>query len=148
LRNSLSAISQVLDFVFLAGIAKHRHPFLHEIADNGGYQNTLSALLKPEEFQWFRLRKVCTQGPGRRALRNCGMLLSVAKCVCVQRWKEHTTCWEMDYQLSVKQQKPQKARMKQEQRAGFIDRLLNEAQKQAEDTNAEETPVKEVVPAK
>lgn len=52
-------------------------------------------------------------------------------------------CWEIDYQFFVEQQKAQEARIKQEQRAGVIGNLLSDAQKQAE-----EKPVKEVVPAK
>ena len=52
-------------------------------------------------------------------------------------------CWEMDYEFFVEQQKAQEARIKQEKRADVIDKLLNEVPKQAE-----EAPVKEVVPAK
>jgi hypothetical protein len=36
----------------------------------------------------------------------------------------------------------------QERRTGLIDRLLNAANKHGEKTRAEETPVKEVAPAK
>ena len=39
-------------------------------------------------------------------------------------------------------------RKSQEQRAGVIDRLLNETNKQGEKTEVEGTPVKEVAPAK
>ena len=42
----------------------------------------------------------------------------------------------------------QEARIKQEQRAGVINQLLNEANQQGEKTNVETTPVKEVAPAK
>jgi len=40
------------------------------------------------------------------------------------------------------------SRVVQEGRAGLIDRLLNAASKYGEKTKAEETPVKEVAPAK
>jgi hypothetical protein len=56
---------------------------------------------------------------------------------------EDSMCWEMDYQFYVEQQKAKEARIKREQRAGIIDNLLNDAQKQAE-----EIPIKEIVPAK
>jgi hypothetical protein len=46
----------------------------------------------------------------------------------------------------LQMKKAQEARIKQEQRAGVIDRLLTEANEQGEKT--EETPVKEVAPAK
>ena len=56
-------------------------------------------------------------------------------------------CWEIDYKFFAEQQKKaQEVRMKQEQRAGVIDRLLTEANEQREKT--EEAPVKEVAPAK
>ena len=57
-------------------------------------------------------------------------------------------CWEMDYQFFAEQKKAQETRIKQEQRAGVIDRLLNEANKQGEKTNVEGTLVNEVAPAK
>jgi hypothetical protein len=56
---------------------------------------------------------------------------------------EDSMCWEMDYQFYVEQQKAKEARIKREQRAGVIDNLLNDAQKQTE-----EIPIKEIVPAK
>jgi len=56
-------------------------------------------------------------------------------------------CWEINYKFYAEQQKKaQEARIKQEQRAGVIDRLLTEANEQDEKT--EEAPVKEVAPAK
>jgi protein-disulfide isomerase len=61
---------------------------------------------------------------------------------------EDAMCWEIDYKLFAEQKKAQENRIKQEQRAGVIDRLLNEANKQAEKTNLEGTPVKEMAPAK
>jgi hypothetical protein len=60
---------------------------------------------------------------------------------------ENLMCWEMDYKLFAEQQKAHETRIKQEQHAGVIDRLLNEA-KQGEKINVERTPVKEVVSAK
>ena len=56
-------------------------------------------------------------------------------------------CWEIDYKFLAEQKKAQEAGLKQEHRAGLIDRLLNEASRQGEKT-AEETPVKEVASAK
>jgi hypothetical protein len=56
-------------------------------------------------------------------------------------------CWEIDYKFFAEQKKAQEAQVKQEQRAGVINQLLNEANKPGERTEAEETPVKEVTPA-
>ena len=56
-------------------------------------------------------------------------------------------CWEIDYRFFADQKKAQEAQIKQEQRAGVINQLLNEANKQGEKTEAEGTPVKEVSPA-
>jgi hypothetical protein len=61
---------------------------------------------------------------------------------------EDSMCWEIDYKFFAEQKKAQETRIKQEQRAGVIDQLLNEANKQSEKTNVEETPVKEVAPMK
>ena len=62
---------------------------------------------------------------------------------------EDPMCWEIDYKFFAEQKKAQDARIQQqEQRAGVIDRLLNEANKQGENTEAEGTPVNEVAPAK
>jgi hypothetical protein len=62
---------------------------------------------------------------------------------------EDPMCWEVDYKFFAEQQKKaQDARIKQEQRAGVLDRLLNEANKQGEKTEAEGPPVKEAAPAK
>ena len=55
-------------------------------------------------------------------------------------------CWEMDYKFFAEQKKAQETRIKEEQRAGVIDKLLSEANKQSESTNA--TLVKEVTSAK
>ena len=57
-------------------------------------------------------------------------------------------CWEIDYKFFAEQKKAQDTRIKEEQRAGVIDRLLNEANKKGEKTEVEGTPVKEVAPAK
>ena len=57
-------------------------------------------------------------------------------------------CYEIDYQIFAAQRKAQEARIKQEQRAGVIDQLLNEANKQGDDTKTEGTPVHEVILAK
>ena len=59
---------------------------------------------------------------------------------------EDSMCWESDYKFFAEQKKAQETRIKQERRAGVIDRLLNEANRQGEKT-AEET-VKEAAPAK
>jgi len=48
-------------------------------------------------------------------------------------------CWEMDYKFLVEHKKAQEARIKQGQRAGVIDQLLNDANKQDEKTNVEGT---------
>jgi hypothetical protein len=53
--------------------------------------------------------------------------------------------WEMDDKFFAEQKKAQES---QEQRAGVIHKLLNEANKQGESTNGEGTQVKEVAPAK
>ena len=57
-------------------------------------------------------------------------------------------CWEMDYPYFEEQKKAQETKIKQEQRAGVINQLLNEANKPAEGSPAEATPAKEVAPAK
>jgi len=56
-------------------------------------------------------------------------------------------CWEIDYRFFAEQKRAQEAQIKQEQRAGVINQLLDEANKQNEKTEAEGTPVKEVSPA-
>jgi hypothetical protein len=61
---------------------------------------------------------------------------------------EDSMCWEIDYRFFAEQKKAQEARIKQERRAGVIDQLLNEANKQGDDTKTEGTPVNEVIPAK
>ena len=61
---------------------------------------------------------------------------------------EDTMCWETDYRFFAEQKREQEARIKQEQRAGVIDRLLSDANKQGEATNPDATPAKEAAPAK
>jgi hypothetical protein len=61
---------------------------------------------------------------------------------------EDPMCWEIDYKFFAEQKKAQDARIKQEQRAGVIDRLLNDANTQGEKPEVEATPVKEAAPAK
>jgi len=53
-------------------------------------------------------------------------------------------CWEMDYEFFAAQKKAQEARIKQEQRTGVINQLLNDANKYGEKTNVEATPATEV----
>ena len=57
-------------------------------------------------------------------------------------------CWEIDYNFWVEQKKAQQTRVEQEQRAGVIDQLLTDANRPAEKTHVEATPVKEFAPAK
>ena len=56
-------------------------------------------------------------------------------------------CWEIDYRFFADQKKAQETRIEQERRAGLIDRLLNDANRQGEKT-VEKTPIKEAAPAK
>ena len=57
-------------------------------------------------------------------------------------------CWEIDYKFFAEQKKAHEARIKQEQRAGVIDRLLDEAHQQDDTPKAGEPQVKEAAPAK
>ena len=61
---------------------------------------------------------------------------------------EDLMCWEIDYKLFAEQTKAQETRIKKEQRADVIHRLLNEANKQDDNANVEGMPVKEAAPAK
>jgi hypothetical protein len=74
-----------------------------------------------------------------------GTVLRIAALLVVPSPMEDLMCWEMDYRFFAEQKKAQETRIKEEQRAGVIDKLLSEATK-SESTNA--TPVKEVAPAK
>jgi hypothetical protein len=57
-------------------------------------------------------------------------------------------CWEIDYKFFAEQKKAHEARTKQEQRAGVIDRLLDEAHQQGDTPQVEDPQVKEIAPAK
>jgi hypothetical protein len=61
---------------------------------------------------------------------------------------EDSMCHDIDYQIFAAQRKAQEARIKQERRAGVIDQLINDANKQGDDTKTKGTPVNEVVSAK
>jgi hypothetical protein len=61
---------------------------------------------------------------------------------------EVSMCYEIDYQIFAAQKKAQEARIKQQRRTGIVDQLLNDANKQGDDTKTEGTPVNEVVSAK
>ena len=74
-----------------------------------------------------------------------GTVLRIAALLLVPLPMEDLMCWEMDYRFFA-EQKARETRIKEEQRAGVIDKLLSEATKQSQSTNA--TPVKEVAPAK
>jgi len=78
---------------------------------------------------------------------NCGLYCGVVMPLVPSRM-EDTMCWEIDYKLFAEQKKAQEIRIEQERRAGVIDQLLNEANKQGEKSNVEGAPVKETVPAK
>jgi hypothetical protein len=56
-------------------------------------------------------------------------------------------CWEMDYKFLAEHRKAQETRIKQDQSAGVINQLLNDANKQDEKAHVEGTPVTEVAPA-
>jgi hypothetical protein len=60
---------------------------------------------------------------------------------------EDSMCWEIDHKFFADQKKAQETRIEQERRAGLIDRLLNDANRQGEKT-VEKTPIKEAAPAK
>ena len=96
-----------------------------------------------------RKAKAVWRGTGR-AGKGLGTVVCIAALSC--RWfhsrMEDSMCYEIDYEIFAAQRKAQEARIKQEQRAGVIDQLLNEANKQGDDTKTEGTPVNEVIPAK
>ena len=56
-------------------------------------------------------------------------------------------CWEIDYRFFEEQKKAQENKVKQKERAGVVDQLLKDANKQAEGAT-EGTSIKEVAPAK
>jgi hypothetical protein len=55
-------------------------------------------------------------------------------------------CWEMDYHWLAEHKQAEETKAKQEQRSQAIEKLLSEANKQAE--KSDETPAKETIPAK
>jgi hypothetical protein len=57
-------------------------------------------------------------------------------------------CWEMDDKFLAEEKEAQERRIKQQRRAGLIDRLLNDANQQGQETKVEGTPAREVAPAK
>jgi hypothetical protein len=61
---------------------------------------------------------------------------------------EDAMCYAKDYKVFDDQKKAEDTRVAQERRGGLIDRLLNTAKKHGEKTKVEQTPVKEVTPAK
>jgi hypothetical protein len=98
----------------------------------------------------LRGRKTGQRGSFGRKLARIGTVICIAALSC--GWfpsrMEDTMCWEIDYKLFAEQKKAQEIRIEQERRAGVIDQLLNEANKQGERSNVEGTPVKETAPAK
>jgi hypothetical protein len=73
-----------------------------------------------------------------------GTVISIAALSLVPSRMEDTMCWEIDYKFFAEQKKAKEI----EQQRRVIDQLLNEAQKQDEKSDGEETPVKETAPAK
>jgi hypothetical protein len=61
---------------------------------------------------------------------------------------EDSMCWETDYWFIAEQEKAKKAKASEEQHAGLIKNLLNQANKEAEKSDPEAAPVNEVMPAK
>ena len=84
------------------------------------------------------------------ASKETGTVVCIAalSCPLVPSRMEDSMCREIDYRFFAEQKKAQEARIKQEQRAGVIDQLLNKANKQGDDTKTEGTNVNEVIPAK
>jgi hypothetical protein len=73
-------------------------------------------------------------------------MVPIAALLVVPSPMEDSMCWEMDYRFFAEQKKAQETRIKEEKRAGVIDKLLSEANRQSESTDA--TLVKEAAPAK
>jgi hypothetical protein len=84
----------------------------------------------------------------REELGHDGQLGTVDRIAEVRSQMEDAMCYERDYKIFEDRKKAEATRVVQERRAGLIDRLLNAANKHGEKTRAEETPVKEVAPAK
>ena len=77
---------------------------------------------------------------------NCGLYCGVVMPLVPSRM-EDTMCWEIDYRFFEEQRKAQENTIRQGQRAGVVDQLLKDANKQAEQP-AQATPAKESAPAK
>jgi hypothetical protein len=60
---------------------------------------------------------------------------------------EDAMCYSSDYYRMIEAKKAEEARMEQQRRAGQIDKMLEEANKQVEQPK-EARPVKDVAPAK
>src|SRR6516225_10196088 len=60
---------------------------------------------------------------------------------------EDPMCWEMDYHWLAEQKQAEETKAKQEQRSQAIEKLLSEANKQA-DKPGEAAPAEETIPAK
>jgi len=56
-------------------------------------------------------------------------------------------CWEMDYHWLAEQKQAEETKAKQEQRSQAIEKLLSEANKQA-DKPGKAAPAEETIPAK
>jgi hypothetical protein len=85
---------------------------------------------------------------GPISARNCRLCCGVALLSLCAPQMEDAMCYAKDYKIFDDQKKAEDTRVVQERRAGLIDRLLNAASKHGEKTKAEETPVKQVAPAK
>lgn len=83
-----------------------------------------------------------------QASKGLGTVVCITALIVSSITMEVSMCWEIDRQLFAELKKAQETKVKQEQRASVIDRLLNNANKQGETTNVEAKPVKEVAPAK
>jgi hypothetical protein len=85
----------------------------------------------------------------RRRRPRKGELRLVARVVAaIPSRMEDPMCWEMDYHWFAEQHKAQeKQKQHEKQRAEAIDKLLRQANKEA-DTADETLPVKETIPAK
>jgi hypothetical protein len=82
-----------------------------------------------------------------RLLANIDRIAELIYGWCAQQM-EDAMCYAKDYRFFDDQKKADDTQVVQERRAGLIARLLNAAKKQAEKTEAERRPAKEVAPAK
>src|SRR4030095_6515637 len=99
---------------------------IHEIVPQSGGCHLMS-LISPRYLVWFVSPRYHRPVPSQM---------------------EDSMCWEIDYKFFAELEKARETRTKQEQRAGVIDSLLNDANKQSDKANVEGTTVKEVAPAK